>query len=197
MKTVKVYGELKERLGGRGTFKFNVFSPAEAIKALMTNFRGLDKWLIDSEKDGIGYRVLLGDHALSEDNVEEFFQPWSDQDVFHIIPIITGGGLWDWFKKQVVNVFKFVGGAVLTVIGFSTGNWYLISLGLGLAFSGIAGMLTPAPEKPPAPDQLLESFTFTGIEQTTRQGGAIPVVYGKCFIGSSVLSAGIETFDKN
>jgi len=191
MKVVKVYGELKERLGGRDTFKFNVFTPAEAIKALMSNFAGLDKWFINSEQDGIRYKVLLGDHALSEDNLEEFFYPWSEKDVFHIIPIFSGSGFWD----DAFNFIKGVGGVVLAGVGIVTGNSWMVQLGVGLAIHGVVNLLTPDPPKPPAPDQLLESFSFSGIEQTTKQGGAVPVCYGKCFIGSSVLSAGIETFD--
>ena len=56
MKVVKVYGALKDRLG-EGVFNFDVDTPSEALRALISNFPGLDKWLIDSEKDGIGYRV--------------------------------------------------------------------------------------------------------------------------------------------
>ena len=35
-------------------------TPAQAIKALCVNFLGLDKWLIDSEQDGVAYRVRVG-----------------------------------------------------------------------------------------------------------------------------------------
>ena len=55
-------------------------------------------------------------------------------------------------------------------------------------------MLTPVPKPPPEANKL-KSFSFSGIEQTTQQGGAIPIVYGKCFVGSAVLSSGIDTFD--
>ena len=40
MKTVKVYGQLAKYLG-QSTFKFDVITPAEAIKALLVNFQGL------------------------------------------------------------------------------------------------------------------------------------------------------------
>ena len=58
MKVVKVYGELKKRLWGKSQFKFDVRTPAEALKALCANFPGLDQWLLDSEKDGVAYKVL-------------------------------------------------------------------------------------------------------------------------------------------
>ena len=57
MKVVKVYGALK-RLG-QCRFELKRATPAQAIKALCVNFPGLEKWLIDSEKDGVGYRVTV------------------------------------------------------------------------------------------------------------------------------------------
>ena len=66
MKVVKVYGALRKRLG-QCRFEFDVATPAQAIKALCVNFPGLDKWLIDSEQDGVGYRVSIGREKISDD----------------------------------------------------------------------------------------------------------------------------------
>jgi len=204
MKVVKVYGALKERLGGQGTFELDVFNAAEAIKALCANFSGLDKWIIDSGNDGIVYKVLLGENQVGEDNIENLLYPWSERDVFHITPVLAGsggGGFW-----------KFVGGVALIGIGIATGGagfglfsasgWdaagfmtkAAIGIGASLALGGISQMLTPVPKKPPEANKL-QSFSFSGIQQTTQQGGPIPIVYGKCFVGSAVLSAGLDTFD--
>ena len=193
MKTIKVYGELQERLGGQGTFRFNVRTPAEAIKALLANFPGLDKWLINSSSDGLVYRVLLGKEAFGNEDIENLFLPWSDKDVFHIIPVLSGS-IFDWIAEKVTGAVKFVVGGALTVVGVVTGWTPLVYIGVSMMIDGVIEMVTPTP-KPPKEAERLESFSFTGIEQTTGQGGAVPVVYGKCFIGSSVLSAGIKTFD--
>ena len=56
MKTVKVYGALKKFLG-QGVFNFDVSTPAEAMQALCANFKGLDKYLVDSERRTIAYSV--------------------------------------------------------------------------------------------------------------------------------------------
>ncbi len=203
MKVVKVYGALKERLGGQGTFELDVFNAAEAIKALCANFVGLDKWFIDSGDDGIAYKVLLGGNEVGEDNIENLLYPWSEKEVFHITPVLAGskGGFW-----------KFVGGVALIGIGIATGGagfglfsasgwaaagfWTKAAIGIGasLALGGISQMLTPVPQKPPEANKL-QSFSFSGIQQTTQQGGPVPIVYGKCFVGSAVLSAGLDTFD--
>ena len=203
MKVVKVYGALKERLGGQGTFELDVFNAAEAIKALCANFVGLDKWFIDSGDDGIAYKVLLGEEEVGEDNIENLLYPWSEKEVFHVTPVLTGAG---------GGFGRVLGGIALVGIGIATGgagfgifsatNWAaasfatkaFITIGAGLALGGVAQMLTPVPKAPPEANKL-KSFSFSGIEQTTSQGGPIPIVYGKCFVGSAVLSAGLDTFD--
>ena len=203
MKVVKVYGELKERLGGQGTFELDVFNPAEAIKALCANFPGLDKWFIDSGEDGIVYKVLLGERELNEDTVENFFYPWSEKEVFHITPVLIGSG----------GVGRFFAGVALIAVGVATGGagfalfskagWAaagfmtkaMVGMGAMLALGGISSMLTPVPKQPEEAKRL-QSFSFSGIQQTSMQGGPVPIVYGKCFIGSAVLSAGLDTYDE-
>tara|TARA_R100001463_G_scaffold89397_2_gene144167 strand:+ start:1540 stop:2169 length:630 start_codon:yes stop_codon:yes gene_type:complete len=208
MKVVKVYGALKERLGGQGTFELDVFNAAEAIKALCANFSGLDKWLVDSGQDGIVYKVLLGETEVGEDNLENLFVPWSAKETFHITPVLAGskGGFG-----------RFLGGALMLGAVLATGGWAagainlsggLFSatvfgaslgkmvgyMGIALMLGGVSEMLTPVPKAPPEANKL-KSFSFSGIQQTAQQGGAIPIVYGKCFVGSAVLSAGLDTFD--
>ena len=200
MKVVKVYGALKERLGGQGTFELDVFNAAEAIKALCANFVGLDKWFIDSGDDGVAYKVLLGENEVGEDNIENLLYPWSEKEVFHILPVLAGSG--GGFGR-VLGGIALVGVGIATGGGFSvfskwaTAKWYAkaaITIGAGLALGGIAQMLTPVPPEPPD-TRKLKSYSFSGIEQTTAQGGPVPIIYGKCFVGSAVLSAGLDTFD--
>jgi predicted phage tail protein len=49
--------------------------------------------------------------------------------------------------------------------------------------------------QPPAKAQKLipqESYSFSGIQNTSRQGTPVPVVYGETIVGSVVISAGID-----
>lgn len=211
MKVVKVYGALKERLGGQGTFELDVFNPAEALKALCCNFPGLDKWFVDSGEDGIVYKVLLGETQVGEDNIENFFLPWSEKEVFHVTPVLAGSGGFGRFVAGALMVGLVVatggigaagfaggfGGATIGTFGIGAGisiGTVVGTMGVALMLGGIAQMLTPVPKAPPEATKL-QSFSFSGIQQTAQQGGAIPIVYGKCFIGSAVLSAGLDTFD--
>ena len=90
MKVVKVYGALRKKLG-QCRFEFEAATPAQAIKALCINFPGLDKWLIDSEKDGVGYRVTIGKEHIADD-LSPLVMPWSEKEVFSITPVIAGAG---------------------------------------------------------------------------------------------------------
>ena len=59
MKVVKVYGALRELLG-KTRFEFVADTPAQAMRALLVNFPELQQWLLDSEKNGVAYRVTVG-----------------------------------------------------------------------------------------------------------------------------------------
>jgi len=200
MKVVKVYGALKERLGGIGSFEFEVFNAAEALKALCSNFPGLDKWFIDSGQDGIVYKVLLGESEVGEDNADELFYPWSERDVFHITPVIAGsGGVGRFFAGVgLIALTVATGGFGGAMIGTFGGSAVAVGsivkgIGLSLALGGIAQMISPTP-KPSSIKQAntLQSNAFSGITNVATQGGAVPIVYGRCFIGSVVLSSALD-----
>ena len=91
MKVVKVYGALREQLG-QCRFEFVADTPVQALKALLVNFPGLEKWLLDSEKQGVAYRVTVGKQRVYSDDVSGLFLPWSEQEVFSITPVLMGSG---------------------------------------------------------------------------------------------------------
>lgn len=63
MKVVKVYGALRKKLG-QCRFEFEADTPAQALKALCVNFPDLQKWFLDNERSGIGFRVTIGREKL-------------------------------------------------------------------------------------------------------------------------------------
>ena len=67
MKVVKVYGKLRELLG-QCRFELNVSTPAQAFKALLVNFPQLERFILDSEKDGVSYRMMVGRQHIGEQN---------------------------------------------------------------------------------------------------------------------------------
>ena len=210
MKVVKVYGALRKRLG-QCRFEFEAATPAQAIKALCINFPGLDKWLIESEKDGVGYRVTIGkEHAA--DDLSALVMPWSEREVFSITPVITGAGRG---TGTILAGVALVGLALLnpavslSVTGFAPTTGTLAAatfgtklaiaagtLGLGLTFMGIAQAISPQPDfsaLETGPEAAkLESFTFSNVVNTSRQGLPVPIAYGRVFVGSAVLSSGLD-----
>ena len=221
MRAVKVYGQLAEHLGQR-VFQADVASPAEAVRFLCANFRGLEQWLIDSAQDGIGFRVMVGKTKVGE---EDFAMSCSDDRTISITPVLAGAG---GSTGQILAGVGLVAAAIL--IGPAAGGFLGLGAGFGgmggvaaggaalglvgggfasavgfagaaMILGGVASLLTPtsavnqqtmATQTGNDP-RTLQSFNFSGIQNTSVQGTPIPLVYGRMFTGSVVISAGIST----
>lgn len=227
MKVVKVYGALRKRLG-QCRFQFDADTPAQALKALCVNFPGLEKWLIDSEKDGVSYRVTIGKEKLNDNNIGLIGCPWSEKEVFSITPIIAGAGgmggqigigiglialsfllpgaglfgttsLFGQVAAGSSLAVPFAGAAGVAGSAFGTAMGIAFSgLGASLVLGGIAQAISPSSVQSTSTFERgrdaakMESFTFSGIVNTAKQGLPVPIVYGRCFVGSAVLSSGLD-----
>ena len=203
MKVVKVYGALRKKLG-QCRFEFHADTPAQALKALCVNFPGLDKWLIDSEASGMGFRVTRGREAITNDSIEGLVLPWSDREVFSITPVITGAGNAGRIFAGIGLVALAIllpgigGGVAATIFGtaFSSVSLAIGSIGASLILGGVAGMISPQPTMgnltSGRESARLESFSFSGIVNTSKQGMPVPVAYGRLFVGSAVISSGLD-----
>jgi len=212
MKVVKVYGALKKQLGGQGTFELEVNTPAEAIKALTANFKGLAKWMIESEEHGVGYRVQLGTETVKESEIDTLLLPWSDREVFSITPVVTGAGrglgsillgaaligLSFYTFGGAAGVFAGTGGAAGSwgVGAYAAGAWgskALGMVGLSLVLGGVSTMLSPPPPELNMNEaNKLQNYSFSGVTNTAQVGTAIPIAYGRLFVGSSVIISGLD-----
>ena len=215
MKVVKVYGALRERLG-QCRFEFDVVTPAQAIKALCVNFPGLEKWLIDSEKDGVGYRVAVSKEKVTEQDLTPLVMPFSDKEVFSITPVVAGAG------RGTGAILAGVGLIALAIVtqggslAFGAGGFSAVgaggtavsfgaaafgtklaiaagNIGVFLVLSGVAQAISPQPDVPSLDESAqLESFTFSNVVNTSKQGLPVPIAYGRVFVGSAVLSSGLD-----
>ena len=195
MKKIKVYGELKKFLG-QGTFYFDVCTASQAIKALCANFKGLEKWLIDNDQNGIAYKVKVGTEEICEDNITDLALPLGTKEIFSIAPIITGAGR---------GFGRILTGALLIGAGFLVGGGFfgaalaknlgaiaaVKQIGLFMTLSGVAEMLSPQPEIPEEMNKL-QNFSFSGISNVDLVGTAIPIVMGRAFCGSVIVSTGLD-----
>lgn len=212
MKVVKVYGALRKRLG-QCRFQFEADTPAQAIKALCVNFPGLDKWLLDSEQDGVAYRVSIGKEKIGEDDLLPLVMPWSEREVFSITPVIAGaGGVGKILAGVGLVAFAILtagaGAPVLGIAGAGGGIFgsaftlgivaanAIAGIGISLALSGVAQLISPqqtySSSERGKDAARFESFTFSGITNTAQQGLPVPIVYGRAYIGSAVISSGLD-----
>jgi len=211
MKVVKVYGALRERLG-QCRFELDVATPAQAVKALCVNFPGLDKWFVDSEQDGVGYRVRVGKQEATPEDLSVLALPWSEREVFSITPVVAGAGggfgrvllggllIGASFFLPGAGAFGFAsigsaGAGVAATTGLAgaltTLGTSLSLMGASLVLGGIAQIISPMPEFGDDSEKL-RNFTFSGITNTDQQGLPVPIAYGRVVIGSAVISTGLD-----
>jgi len=223
MKVVKVYGALRKKLG-QCRFEFEADTPAQALKALCANFPWLTKWLLDSERDGVSYRVTIGKEKLSDQTAGALALPWSEKEVFSITPIVAGAGRGGGQIALGIGLIAFaiiagpavaafgtaatpaVGGVVGLGGSFGTAASGFIlgsaaanaigAIGASLVLGGIANALSPAPQisslERGKEAARLESFSFSGIVNTSQQGLPVPIAYGRVFTGSAVISSALD-----
>ena len=200
LRKVKMYGELAEFVGYK-ELDAVVKNPAEAIRFLVTNFPKLEPYMANKY-----YQVLVGKDDVDK---EDLHNPIGQDDI-HIVPVITGAGGNSPFGRILLGAaligasFLFPGaglfgkaGAELTggiVTGFAAKIGTAISaIGAGLVLNGVSEMLFPMPKPEMPEDDPRISFSFSGVQNTSRAGTAHPIVYGEVVTGSVVISAGIDT----
>lgn len=185
LRKIKVYGQLAKFLGRR-VFQADVASAAEAVRFLLANFPQLEKHMADQH-----YRVSVGTYDLS---LDELHDPAGQQQI-KIVPVVAGAGAVGRILLGAALIVGaiFTGGATLFGIGIAG---TLFGVGASLVLGGVAQLLTPVPEVPQganAEQDPRKSYSFSGIQQTSRQGVPVPIVYGETLVGSVVISAGIDT----
>ena len=221
MKTVVLRGELGKKFGR--LHKFDLNTPAEAIRALSANFEGFQRELTESGERGIGYMVQIGKDAMA--SLDEIDFPTGQTEEISITPVLQGaggGGVGQIFAGIALIAFAAItAGAGLIPglgLGFGASTAFAIgSVGAALALGGTAQLLSPtisdisgtANSLSPIRQRSRESFSavnneiadnrgsyiFNGAVNLTAQGNPVPLCYGRMKIGSVVISAGLSVED--
>jgi len=192
LRKVKLYGELADFVGYK-ELEAVINSTADAIRFLVSNFPSLEAHMADRY-----YKVLVDDYDIDE---TELYNPIGKSDI-SIVPVITGSG--GGVGKTLLGV-TLIGVSLATGGGFSalfsqTGLTNVFSsigfnVGVGLTLMGVSEMLFPLP-KPQEFNNEEDpriSFSFSGVQNTSRAGTSHPIAYGEIVTGSVVISAGIDT----
>ena len=187
---VKLYGELAEFIGHK-ELEAVINSPADAIRFLLCNFPGLEAHMADRH-----YKVLTNSYEISE---EEIHYPIGKSDL-SIVPVITGAG---GVGRTLAGVALIGLALVMPGGGFAAfkageATFFastVMNLGLGLTIMGVSELLFPLPKPKEFSNEEDPriSFSFSGVQNTSRAGTSIPLCYGEIVTGSVVISAGIDT----
>ena len=197
-KTIKVYGQLKNYLG-QGTFELDVANASQAIKALCVNFKGLENWFLENDKSGIVYKVKVGKQEIDKENISDLTLPLGTKEIFSIRPVITGAGRG---FGRILTGALIIGAGFLVPATWAIGTFggtpllvgsTLKKFGLIMALSGVSEMLSPQPDFPNmAQANQLQNFSFSGINNVNQVGTPIPIVMGRAFCGSTIISSGLD-----
>lgn len=198
IRTIHLHGRLGKKYGR--THRYDVATPAEAIRALNANHPGFANELVALGEKGYAYRVLHGRRAqIGLSAVEELNDPASGD--IRIIPEIAGakkGGLGQLLAGiAMVALVYFTGGAASafwsTTIGGAKIGTMVASIGMSMAIGGVVQMLaSTSKSEQAAEDKKDPSYIFNGAINTMAQGHPVPVGYGEMIVGSAVISAGIS-----
>ena len=207
---VKVYGPLAKFVGQR-RFLAEINSAAEAVRMLLANFPGLERHMADQH-----YKVIVDG---CEAELGQLDHPASQ--CIKIVPVLGGAGGGGVGKiiagvalVALAIINPFGAAAIGTFGGAAIGASTPVGvIGATLALGGVSQLLSPTPQigqigpASMSPGGLRttttegsemdpqESYSFSGIQNTSRQGLPVPIVYGETIVGSVVISAGIDTDD--
>ena len=180
LRTIRVRGTLAKLLKRR-TFKAAVRSPREAIRFLLANYPELEGYMRPRF-----FHISVGGRVINEESIG---LPAGFYEDINITPAICGAG---------GPVDQILTGVVLIGVGLLVPFTapFLVPLGIGLTLTGVATLLTPTPPDRPESSDARDSYSFNGLQQTSREGPPVPLVYGEIITGSIVLSVNIERDDE-
>ena len=190
---IKVYGKLARFVGQR-TFEAEINNTVDAIRFLIANYPRLQSHMLEQN-----YFIKVGEYQIDD---KELDMPIAQHEI-KIVPVAIGAGR---------GFGKFLGGALLIGVTVMTGGFggaaltlgassvglgsLAVGVGASLMLGGASEMLFPTPKPPGVSDDPRElNFSFSGVQNTSRAGTAIPIVYGEIFCGSLVVSAGLDSED--
>jgi predicted phage tail protein len=187
LRKIKLYGKLAKFIGHR-VLEADVATAAEAVRFLLANWPELEAHMSDQR-----YRVSVGTYDI---DLEELHHPAGAAPI-SFVPVVAGAGA----------VGRVLAGIALIALSFLIIPLGIAAAGAGIAtavglagasllLGGIAQLLTPTPKVAQGVDKQddpRKSYSFSGIQNTSRQGVPVPIVYGETIVGSVVISAGIDT----
>lgn len=168
---------------GQTSVKVNCRSAAQAIELLSPQIKTLKPDAVNGRK-----RIMLS-------NIDTEADLYADHphETLHVMPALAMAK-----DDRMTNIII---GATLIVIGITIGNMELGKLGMqiavattaagiGLVVGGLIAYLSPQPDSESSSDQ--RSKYLGPVQNTTRVGTTIPLLYGRRRVGGHFLSMQID-----
>lgn len=164
-----------------------VCTPNDALSMVEANKPGVFSWIRRNAAKYANYRVTITDKKGKRIKVDSdtYGLQRSQPAMIRFSPLTTGAGA----------AARIVVGVVLLVVSyfFPPLATYLVPAAIGLIVGGMIELLSPRPKKADkgTSDDGVTSYYFNGPVNTTQQGIPVPLVYGRCLVGSQSVSASI------
>ena len=194
LRKVKLYGQLAEFIGHK-EFEVKAETVGKAVSFLIHNFPGVEAHMSPKY-----YQVKVGNYDIDKNEID---YPVGKEDI-HFIPVISGAGRGlgkVLLGAALIGLAIAMPGAQFTGLGFEAAAGFsgfqaaVGNLGIALTLMGVSEMLFPLPKPQDFSNEEDPriSFSFSGVQNTSRAGTSHPIAYGEIVTGSVVISAGIDT----
>lgn len=161
-----------------------VTTPNQALSLIDANRPGVQAWIRNNASKFANYRVTITDRNGKKHRIDDStYQLQRDEQpaMIRFTPVVSGSSA----------AVRTVVGAILIAVGLYTGQVWLTSMGASLMIGGLIEMLSPRPKKSNNTSDDGTSYYFNGPVNTTAQGVPVPLVYGRCLVGSQAVSASV------
>ena len=221
LKKIKVYGKLRKFLG-ESSFQADVDSPSQAVKFLLCNFPEVESHMANQYyKIKMGEQDIPLDllHLKGEDDIKII--PVASGSV-PVVAAVTGaistgaavvataasaipvvGGVASAAIGAVGTVVGAVGTAATAISSLPVVGGIASSIVTSVAIEGVTSLITPTQSVAASstsdafsqndPQLQASNYAFSGIANVSRSGVAVPIIYGERFVGSVIVSNGVDT----
>jgi len=163
MTTIRLHGILAQKYGE--VFKMDISKPRDVIRAIDANRDGFRKTVIDLQKQGFSYELIVNKKRL---NKEEFLNSKKPQEI-DFVPFIVGSGIPEIF---IALALSLASAAI---------QYALIDPGTIDGGESVIGG-----------DSKSLMFSSSQIN-LTAQGSPLPIGYGRLKVGSSVIQSSLKS----
>jgi len=221
LKKIKVYGKLRKFLG-ESSFEADVNTPSQAIKFLLCNFPEVESHMANQHyKIKMGEQDIPLDllHLKGEEDIKIIpVASGSLPAVGAVFGAISSGAAVVASAASAIPVVGGIASAAIGAVGTVAGVIGTVATAIpsipviggiasavatSVAIDGVTSLITPTPSVPTSsaadafsqndPQMQASNFAFSGIQNVSRSGVPVPIIYGERFVGSIVVSNGVDT----